>query len=220
VNNTIYGTMHKVRDGVHRMAQESFSEFQERGTTLNVQLYNGDYFPHAYMNVDFGGRRGWENTFQNTIPVGGQGPWFTFGRVHWWPNAMKPALVPAAQRPEAVQVRGSGMLDMRQVGRTSDRRLALPDPRQASAQTQSQSGGWLRRLVGGKEKSSAPENNGKPYFTWDTLQHSGASFAEATTSEGLGEHRVDLTFNFDPAQRLRFYQFDPLHHDVAIFSVH
>ncbi len=29
-----------------------------------------------------------------------------------------------------------------------------------------------------------------------------------------------MTFNFDPSRRLRFYQFDPLHHDVAIFSVH
>lgn len=32
--------------------------------------------------------------------------------------------------------------------------------------------------------------------------------------------KLTITFNFDPARRLRFYQFDPLHHDVAIFSVH
>lgn len=32
--------------------------------------------------------------------------------------------------------------------------------------------------------------------------------------------KVTVTFNFDPGRRLRFYQFDPLHHDVAIFSVH
>jgi cytochrome oxidase Cu insertion factor (SCO1/SenC/PrrC family) len=36
----------------------------------------------------------------------------------------------------------------------------------------------------------------------------------------FGRHDVDLTFNFDPARRLRFYQFDPVHHDEAIFSVH
>ena len=34
-----------------------------------------------------------------------------------------------------------------------------------------------------------------------------------------GKAKVDLTFNWDPARRLRFYQFDPTHHDVAIFSV-
>ncbi len=32
--------------------------------------------------------------------------------------------------------------------------------------------------------------------------------------------KLTMTFNFDPSRRLRFYQFDPLHHDVAIFSVH
>lgn len=32
--------------------------------------------------------------------------------------------------------------------------------------------------------------------------------------------KITITFNFDPSRRLRFYQFDPLHHDVAIFSVH
>jgi hypothetical protein len=36
----------------------------------------------------------------------------------------------------------------------------------------------------------------------------------------LGEHWIDLTWNFDPSRRLRFYQFDPLHHDVAVFSMH
>ncbi len=36
----------------------------------------------------------------------------------------------------------------------------------------------------------------------------------------LSEHLIDLTWNFDPSRRLRFYQFDPLHHDVAVFSMH
>jgi hypothetical protein len=35
-----------------------------------------------------------------------------------------------------------------------------------------------------------------------------------------GVHKVQLTFNYEPNRRLRFYQFDPLHHDVAIFSIH
>jgi hypothetical protein len=35
-----------------------------------------------------------------------------------------------------------------------------------------------------------------------------------------GKHRFAITFNYEPSRRLRFYQFDPIHHDVAIFSVH
>lgn len=37
---------------------------------------------------------------------------------------------------------------------------------------------------------------------------------------GLGVHRFEVTFNYDPSRRLRFYQFDPFHHDVAIYSIH
>lgn len=41
-------------------------------------------------------------------------------------------------------------------------------------------------------------------------------------AQGLTPSRQKMrtTYNFDPSTRLRFYQFDPLHHDVAIFSVH
>jgi len=35
-----------------------------------------------------------------------------------------------------------------------------------------------------------------------------------------GMHNVNLTLNFDPPERIKLYQFDPLHHDVAIFSLH
>lgn len=34
------------------------------------------------------------------------------------------------------------------------------------------------------------------------------------------KQKIDITYNFDPSRRLRFYQFDPIHHDVAVFSVH
>ncbi|MGH8476465.1 MAG: hypothetical protein ACRER2_11955, partial [Methylococcales bacterium] len=33
-------------------------------------------------------------------------------------------------------------------------------------------------------------------------------------------HKLHITFNYEPSRRLRFYQFDPIHHDVAVFSVH
>ncbi|HVR98322.1 MAG TPA: hypothetical protein VMW27_17035 [Thermoanaerobaculia bacterium] len=35
-----------------------------------------------------------------------------------------------------------------------------------------------------------------------------------------GVARVEVELNYDPSRRLRFYQFDPMHHDVAVYSVH
>ncbi len=46
--------------------------------------------------------------------------------------------------------------------------------------------------------------------------------ATLPTSNGdtLGVHTVVLTLNYEPSLRLRLYQFDPLHHEMAIWSVH
>ncbi|MCA1592405.1 MAG: hypothetical protein LC754_07095 [Acidobacteria bacterium] len=32
--------------------------------------------------------------------------------------------------------------------------------------------------------------------------------------------KVQILYNYEPSRRLRFYQFDPLHHDVAVLSIH
>jgi hypothetical protein len=42
----------------------------------------------------------------------------------------------------------------------------------------------------------------------------------ATPYNSPGVHKVEITYNYEPSRRLRFYQFDPVHHDVAVFSVH
>ncbi len=34
------------------------------------------------------------------------------------------------------------------------------------------------------------------------------------------KHKVFFTLNYEPSRRLRMYQFDPLHHDVAIYGLH
>jgi hypothetical protein len=39
-------------------------------------------------------------------------------------------------------------------------------------------------------------------------------------SDKLGEYKVEIIYNFEPSRRLRFYQFDPMHHDEAVFSIH
>ncbi len=135
-DNTIYG---EFADGNLRV----FPQWQTRNTRYTATLYNGDYFPHAYMIVDFGGARGWENQFKSSVKDAGSGCWFTFGRNYWWPAFPTPVSV-----PQAVEQGG-------------------PD-------------------------------------------HCATR----------GKAKVDITFNWDPARRLRFYQFDPTHHDVAIFSVH
>jgi hypothetical protein len=138
VNNTIYAEQ---QDG----GIIDFPKWRTRGTTLKVTLYNGDYYPHGYMNVDFGGGRGWENQFKSAERGGGSGCQFTFGRNHWQLNL---------------------------------------DPKQPI-------------ILDPATKPVSPDEDYKP-----TVK------------------KVFITFNYEPSRRLRFYQFDPLHHDVAIFSLH
>src|SRR5947209_5383236 len=142
VNNTIYG---EFKDG----SRVDFPAWVLRGTKLKITLMNGDYFDHAYQNVDFGGARGWENQFKSSVNAGGSGCWFTFGRVHWWMN------IPSM----------------------------LPD-----------SSPFLVTVPPATKKAGA--------------------------SDVFGQYKVEIIYNFEPSRRLRFYQFDPMHHDEAIFSIH
>ena len=121
VNNTMYGDVRNVE------------RWSDPGAVFKVALLNGDRFAHAYMAVDFGGIRGWENQFHT---AGGSAASHTFGRAHWWPVA-GPIMVPPVSA------------------------MGLP-----------------------------------------------------------GRHRVEMTLNFKPGDRIKLYQFDPLHHDVAIYSLH
>lgn len=143
VNNTIYGEMKGIKDksSVH------YPEWNLRGKTVKIKLLNGDYYDHAYFNVDFGGRRGWENTFQSTQAIGGAGQWFTFGRANWWVNAG----MPTSKRPGLI--------------------MTPPASKNGSADV-------------------------------------------------VGEHNIVMQMNFEPSRRIRWYQFDPLHHDVAVWSIH
>lgn len=133
VNNTIYGQMSD--GGLHDLPK-----WRTRGAQLRVKLINADYYQRGYINMDFGGARGWENQFKSSLKVGGSGCQFSFGRFYWSMNIAKPVMLDPAHRVS---------------GQT------VPD-----------------------------------------------------------EKRVHITFNFEPSRRLRFYQFDPLHHDVAVYSIH
>lgn len=186
VDNTIYGHMNGYV--VNNNAQAVLEKWHKRGTKTTIKLINGDYFPHAYISVDFGGLRGWENTFQNTIPVGGDGPWFTFGRAWWEMNTPTPIMVPPATPPSTIQLTRT-----------------LPPPSVDQAAISAHKEFWEDELD--PEGKTLPKSYPKP-----TLPTS--------TGGTLGEHTVVLTLNYEPSLRLRLYQFDPLHHEQAIWSVH
>ena len=197
VNNEIYGQM---RDLSRYSHHAELDKWHLRGTTVNIKLINGDYFLHGYVSVDFGGLRGWENTFQNTIPLGGDGAWFTFGRDYWDMNTPSPALVPAAVRADSADSASTPALAQQRMARSEQRPAA-------QAMTMDDN----HRIFRQKELDPDAE-------TWpsklppDTLA--------APNGDVLGEHTVVLNLNYEPSRRLRLYQFDPLHHIEAIWSIH
>ena len=150
VNNTVYAEFADRSEYIDDAQRIDFSRWKMRGTTFRVTIYNGDFFEHGYMNVDFGGGRGWENQFKSSVKVGGSGCWFTFGRAHWWANI--PNTAPTPNNP------------------AGDLAVVVP--------------------------------------------------AAARSPYAPAAQKVQVKYNFEPSRRLRIYQFDPLHHDVAIFSIH
>ena len=150
INNTMYGEFTEGGLKFHDWRKRITSDDDKtsgptkvyNNNKLKLTLINADYFSHGYVNVDFGGLRGWENQFKPSIKTGGAGSFFTFGRFYHRPNVV----------PGSLSVAGA----------TKD--------------------------------------------------------SEGTVTPGV--HRIMIEYNFDPSRRLRFYQFDPLHHDVAIYSVH
>ncbi|MDV6345393.1 hypothetical protein [Nitrosomonas sp. Is37] len=118
-NNTIYGQIKGQDDGTLRDMQRELHKWKKRGETVKMELLNADYFPKAFIVVDFGGTRGWENTFHNTLPVGGSGPWFTFGRAHWWLTG-GPVMLPDAPRPLTTPGKKYGMDKLQSMWNNSD----------------------------------------------------------------------------------------------------
>ncbi len=180
INNTIYGEV-KGHDGKAEVHIDHL--WKEKGDKVRVNLLNGDYYVHAYVLVDFGGLRGWENTFHNTLPIGGAGPLFSFGREYWWVHVAGegPIPVPPAVRSEEPNVTSYVESMARHLKKRGHRRK------------------WKNASI------------------WGDLMD---PVAEARTVEGIGQHTVEVTFNYQPSRRLRMYQFDALHHDVSIWSMH
>ncbi len=180
VNNTMYGEV-KGHDGRAEVRLDHL--WKEKGDKVRVNLLNGDYFVHAYVLVDFGGLRGWENVFHNTLPVGGGGPLFTFGRNYFWIHVagQGPIPVPPAERSEVPYV---------------------------TSHVESMKRHFKKKGHKRKYKNAS---------MWGDLMD---PVANARTVNGIGQHTVEVTFNYQPSRRLRMYQFDALHHDVSVWSVH
>jgi len=196
LNNTIYGRVGDLRNG---WQQEI--EFDKPGDVVRIKVMNGDYFPHAYMFVDFGGNRGWENTFHSTIEQGGAGPWFTFGRNHWWPM-----LSPAPMVPPAMPA-GAGAANVKSIDTTLQWAMV---GRESTLSLTSGSGKV-------KKYSMAP--------AWLDFSESPSILKEFQLMEEaggatLGVLPMEFHMNHTPSKRLKMYQFDPLHHDVAVWSIH
>ncbi len=209
VNNTLYGNRQGLQgDGSGQgpasykgISNGSAHEWNIRPYNYKVTLYNGDHFIHGYMNVDFGGSRGWENHFQFTDPTTLIGP-----------HPEVPPGHPAEEDPfnnPANLVAGND--NVFPINRGGTEEFLQPTPRNLADPVNGtpQLGSGCFFTFG---RNHAWPNAGGPW--------GGIGVAPVAADGTPGMHKVDITYNFEPSRRLRIYQFDPLHHDVAIYSLH
>ncbi len=203
-NNTLYGDTRGTVDAGQRKAP-----FFKRGDQVKVKVQNADYFERAHMIVDFGGLRGWENTFHSTVEIEGAGPWFTFGRAYWYPFLPGPQPIPAADPPEGVE-------------RPAGSRWSIASCQADYGVDNLVASGQLKRSKYAASAASVPYR--LSMVDEVNQQISELPLRSATMANGngysLGERHFILNFNHEPSRRLTIYQFDQLHHDVAVWSTH
>jgi hypothetical protein len=242
-NNTIYGSRQGLQGEGSGQGPASFKgicngcahDWNIRPYVYKVTLYNGDHFPHGYMNVDFGGSRGWENQFQFTDPTTVQAaydhddPSLIIGRHTdivngevidsdsdiniieddlLLDNTVNPAKTELARDLSTGElVYTKDKIFPMNTGGTEE--FLQPSPRNLDINEDPQLGSGCYFTFG---RNYAWPNAGGPW---------GSIMVPAVADDGtLGMHKVEITFNYEPSRRLRIYQFDPLHHDVAVYSLH
>jgi len=171
------------------------------------------------MNVDFGGSRGWENQFQFTdpttaladhphtepVPIVGSRYTITEEVLDISPNPVKRDLLVDPATGESI-VTIDKILPMNSGG---PEEFLQASPRDPDINADPQLGSGCFFTFG---RNHAWPNAGGPW---------GAIMVPPVAEDGTpGMHKVDITFNYEPSIRLRMYQFDPLHHDVAVYSLH
>jgi len=242
-NNTIYGSKQGTTGDGSGMAASKFKgtcngcahDWLVRPYTYNVTLYNGDNFVHGYMNVDFGGTRGWENQFQDTDPT-------TALDAH--PHTDNTVIF--GDRTDIVN--GEVVVSVGNVVDTDEILLETADNQgkrdlgidlQTGVRTVSNETLFPMNTGGAEEfLEESPRNLGDPvngspllgsgcFFTfgrnyaWPNAGGPWGPIHVPAASNGvLGMHKVQIEFNFEPSTRLKIYQFDPIHHDTAIYSLH
>jgi len=209
VNNTLYGNRQGLQGEGSGQGPASYKgisngsahEWNIRPYNYKVTLYNGDHFPHGYMNVDFGGSRGWENHFQFTDPTTLEGPHPEIPPGH--PAEEDPFDNPAnvvAGHENVYPINRGGVEEFLQPTARN-----LEDPVNGAPQL----GSGCFFTFG---RNHAWPNAGGPW---------GGIVVGPVAEDGTpGMHKVDIMYNFEPSRRLRIYQFDPLHHDIAVYSLH
>ncbi len=214
VNNTFYANRQGLQ-GVGSgqgpaswkgIANGSVPGWTKRPFNFKVTVLNGDKFKHFYRNVDFGGSRGWENQFQYTDPttlevgvLGGQHPVVPPGHEGNFPPYTNPENV-IANFDKVYPLNRGGTEEFLQ-----------PTPRN------------LLDPVNGLPQlgSGCFFTFGRNYLWPNAGALSGLIEIPPVGADGTpGMHKVDITYNYEPSRRLKIYQFDPLHHGVAIYSLH
>ncbi len=242
-NNTIYGSRQGLQGEGSGQGPASYKgtcngcahDWNIRPYVYKVTLYNGDHFPHGYMNVDFGGSRGWENQFQFTDPT-------TVLAEHEHDD---PTII-VGRRTDIIN--GEVVDSDSDVNIVNDHVLLdnTPNPGKAELARDQSTGDLVYSKdkifpfnTGGTEEflepsPRDPDINADPQFGSGCFFTFGRNYAwpnaggpwggikvDPVADDGtLGMHKVQITYNFEPSRRLRIYQFDPLHHETAIYSLH
>jgi len=232
VNNTIYGSRQGMSGQGSELGPASFKgisngaahEWNIRPYLYKVTLLNGDHFQHGYMNVDFGGSRGWENHFQYTDPT-------TLPDPH---GSHTEQTVIEGRR---FTVEDNVLLDTTSnPGSQALRDFDYPEPHTVVSNDRifpANTGGMEEFLEPSPRNPDDPVN-GDPqlgsgcFFTfgrnhaWPNAggPWGGIGVMPVMEDGTPGMAKVEITYNFEPTRRLRIYQFDPLHHDVAVYSLH
>lgn len=212
-NNTLYGDLKGFVDS----SQRKTDSFNKRGDQTRIKVLNADYFEKGHMIVDFGGNRGWENVYQNTIPVFGAGPWFTFGRAYWWPTLEAPnggpQPIPAAVPPAGVNPRTIADCQTQFPAESSPTLLKASADRIKRGQSAEYD--YALSMTPDAVAKAIESGNTSKMFVVPTREAMNAAGAN-----NLGLRHFEVNWNHEPNQRLRIYMFDQLHHDVAIWSIH
>jgi hypothetical protein len=212
VNNTFYGNRQGIQGegsgqgpaSYKGVANGSLPEWTTRPYNFKVTVLNGDHFEHYYRNVDFGGSRGWENQFQFTDPTTLMGP---------HPGSSDPAhLVNNAPFNDPIANPAlDGHDNVFPINRGGTEEFLQPTPRNTADPVNG-----LPQMGSGCFFTF-----GRNYLWPNAGALSGLIEVPAVEADGTpGMHKVDITYNYEPSRRLRMYQFDPVHHGVAIYSLH